>query len=479
VSALRDGASAAASTSASEFEATEPASPVRFTPRWLATRLRALQGPLRAKRFCIAYSGGLDSSSLLVALAQLREREGFELRALHVDHGLHAQSGAWAAAAGARALAWQVPCQTIVLRLKIARGESLEAVARQARYRALSERLACDEALLTAHTQDDQLETMLLALLRGSGVRGLAAMRASTEWAHRLLLRPLLPIARRQLERFARARGLDWTEDATNLDERFDRNYLRRRVLPALKARWPAAAATASRSAAHLAEAQRLLERAACASAAPALDGAALRVSVLRRMSLNERANVLRWWIAARGLSAPDHTRLREIAGPMLAARADALPAVYWRGGALRRHGDRLLAVLPGAPEPAASNLEWDWRARSWLSLGAGRALGLVKDPHGDVDLSVLPCPLQVGYRRGGERMRSAHGRVALKDLLQSQAITPWERAEVPLVHDGERIVAVADLWIDAAYRVTSGAAPGRGRFRWRRGTPGVTEAAS
>jgi tRNA(Ile)-lysidine synthase len=469
VKARRGRVRAAANARATDLELAAPDSPARFTLRWLSARLRALRGPLRGQRFCVAYSGGLDSSALLAALAQLRGREGFELRALHVDHGLHPQSAAWADAANARARAWRVPCESIALQLKRPRGESLEAVARQARYQALSERLASDEALLTAHNQDDQLETMLLALLRGSGVRGLAAMRARSMLAGMVLLRPLLPIARAQLEAFAGARALEWSEDQTNLDERFDRNYLRRRVLPAMRARWPAASATASRSAAHLAEAQSLLERVARASAAPALDGSALRISVLRRLSLPERANVVRWWLGARGLSLPDHTRLREIVGPMLAARPDARPQVQWRGGALRRHGDRLLAVQLEPPETSSSSIEWDWRSSPWLALGGGRALGLINDPHGDVDLSVLPCPLRVAFRRGGERMRSPQGRLALKDLLQSQGIAPWERAQVPLVQEGTRIVAVADLWVDAAYRAASRAAAARGRFRWRR----------
>jgi tRNA(Ile)-lysidine synthase len=467
----------ATASAAAEQDPIASSAPERFTPRWLAKRLRALQGPLRGRRWCIAYSGGLDSSVLLTALALLREREGFKLRALHVDHGLHAHSSDWAAAAAARARAWRVPCETIALRLQIARGESLEAVAREARYRALASRLEPGESLLTAHNQDDQLETVLLALLRGSGVRGLAAMSASTALGQTWLLRPLLPVARAQLEQFARARSLQWTEDETNVDERFDRNYLRRRVLPALKERWPAAAATASRSAAHLAEARGLLGRLARISAARAVDGPALRVSVLRTLSAPERGNVLRWWIAARGLPVPDHRRLREIAGPMLEARVDARPQVQWHGGCLRRHGDRLLAVAPGAPGVAASSLEWDWRARCWLPLGGGRELGLIRDRHGDVDLAALPCPLRVGFRRGGERMRGASGRVALKDVLQSQEIAPWERAEVPLVHAGDRLVAVADLWLDAAYRAASPAQSDRARFRWRRGTPGVSAA--
>ncbi|HEY6453351.1 MAG TPA: tRNA lysidine(34) synthetase TilS [Steroidobacteraceae bacterium] len=443
--------------------------PQDFTPRWLAGQLRVLAGTLRGGRLCVAFSGGLDSTALLAALAALRPSAGFALRALHLDHHLHPDSHRWAAAALAQARSLRVACESLELRIELRRGESLEAVARERRYGALIGHLTPGELLLTAHHQEDQLETVLLALLRGSGVRGLAAMSPVTPIAHTRLLRPLLPISRAQLEQFARARGLEWIEDLTNRDERFDRNYLRRRVLPSLRERWPAAAATVSRSASHLAEAQGLLERAARLGAGHAADGAALRISVLRRMSLPERRNVLRCWIASQGLRMPDHRRLREIAGPMLEARPDALPRVQWRDAELRRHGDRLLA-LQRCSGPAPVGLEsWDWRQRSWLELGDGAALGLIADRHGEVDLAALPCPLQVTFRQGGERLRGAHGRVPLKDLLQVQGIAPWERAAVPLLRERERIVAVADLWLDAAYRADPEGASERGRLRWRR----------
>jgi tRNA(Ile)-lysidine synthase len=448
-----------------------PAAPKRFSARWLAAQLRALDGPLRGRRFCLAFSGGLDSSVLLASLSALRQREGFALRALHVDHGLHPESPRWAQAARAEARRLRVPCEILRLRIERRRGESLEALAREQRYGALTARLGAEERLLTAHHQDDQLETVLLALLRGSGVRGLSAMSPRSAIADALLLRPLLPVARVELERFARAQGLHWSEDRTNLDERFDRNYLRRQVLPLLKRRWPAAAATVSRSAALLAEAQGLLERAARRGAVRAADGAALRISVLRAMPAAQRRNVLACWIAARGLIGPDHRRLREIAGPMLEARSDALPRVHWPGGELRRHGDRLLALAQPARAPGRGGAieKWDWKRSRWLSLGGGSTLRLIADRHGDLDLGLLPCPLRVDFRHGGERLREAHGHMALKDLLQSRGIMPWERSSVPLLRDQARIVAVADLWVDAAYRARGPPTGSRARFRWRR----------
>ncbi len=445
----------------------EPAlDPGPFTPQWLGRQLRRLIGPLRGRRLCLAYSGGMDSTALLAALALLRPTAGFRLRALHVDHGLHPESAAWAAAACAQARRRHVRCEAIRVRIE-GRGDSLEARARRERYRALLAALRADEVLLTAHHREDQLETMLLALARGSGVRGLAAIRAVTPFGATLLLRPLLPVARAALERFVRRRRLSFSVDPSNQDERFDRNLVRLRVLPPLLARWPALAVTAARSASHLAEAQALLDQQAAGLIAAAADGRGLRASVLRRWPLPVRGQALRHWLAARALPRPDHRRLQELAGPLLAARSDALPCVRWPGAVVRRHGDRLLATAERGVAAAPPITAWDWRAQRQLPLGEG-ALRLVPDPHGNIDMAILPCPLQVRYRRGGERLAGTQGRIALKDLLQSLRVEPWERARVPLLVHSQRIIAVADLWLDAACR--AGPASGaRARLRWHR----------
>jgi tRNA(Ile)-lysidine synthase len=445
-----------------------PAPRPRFTPAWLRVQLRALAAPLRGARFCIAYSGGLDSTALLTAMASLRERDGFHLRALHVDHGLHADSAHWAEAARTQARHLGVACEVLRVRIRRGTGESIEALAREARYTALAAALVADEQLITAHTQDDQLETVLLALSRGGGMRGLSAMSARSHLARRVLLRPLLPVSRAQLAQFAQARKIAWIEDPTNLDERFDRNFLRLRVLPALRERWPALAATASRSASHVAEAQQQLTRSARHAAAQAADGVALRVSALRALDPPARRNLLLYWIGARGIALPDHRRLSEIAGPLLEARSDATPRVQWHGGELRRHGDRLFALTAkqSAAQPLAQS--WNWRRHAWLDLGDGSALGLVADRHGDVDLALLPCPLRVGFRRGGERLRCAHGHMPLKDLLQAHDIAPWHRTAVPLLRARSQIIAVADFWLGESCRARELTAGPRGRLRWR-----------
>ncbi len=319
-----------------------------FTPAWLAQRLRELIGPLRGQQLCVAFSGGADSTALLAALATLRARHHFAVRALHVNHHLQPAAAAMARAARASARRFGVPCRVLDAPVRLKRGDSPEAVARTVRYQALRARLRAGEWLLLAQHQDDQVESLLLQLLRGAGVAGLAA---SPERAGPLL-RPLLPVARTQLQAYLRRRSLRWTEDPSNADERYARNFLRLRVLPSLRERWPALGITLSRSAALAAEAQVLLAARADAALQDALDGAALRVTVLRRLEPAERRNALRRWLQLRGLPMPDQRRLLEIAGPLLRARYDARPFIRWPGALVRRQGDRLHALAEQASAP-------------------------------------------------------------------------------------------------------------------------------
>lgn len=435
--------------------------PRRFDVRWLAARLRALIGPLHGARLCVAFSGGADSTALLAALAQLRRRESFALRALHVDHGLQPQSAAWAR--DARRTGRQLGVTVRVLRVTVRRGGSLEAAARTARYAALAAQLRSGEWLLTAHHLDDQLETVLLQLMRGAGLAGLAAMAGRLPLGAGTLLRPLLPVSRAQLVTWLQRRGLDWSEDPSNADERFDRNYLRRRITPALLARWPAAAQTVRRSAAHLAEAQALLEQQVDAQLALAVDGAALRVPVLRRSSLPMRCQLLRRWLRQRGLPAADQSRLREIATAMLAARTDAMPLVKWPGAEVRRHGSLLHAMSPLPPLPPTA----EWPTRRALVLPQLGRLSLAPDPHGNVCLTRWPARLQVRFRDGGELLRTAAGRQSLKDVLQRAGVPPWQRTRLPLLYDGAQLIAVADLWLDPQH-TAGGECKRRARLSWQ-----------
>jgi len=464
-----------------------------FGPEWLRERLSHLLPGFPDVSICVALSGGVDSTALLAALAGARSDgspDGLRLRAFHVNHGLHPNARHWSAHCRRLARQLGVPLRVMSVQVVRERGASLEEAARVARYRCFAEQLRRDETLLTAHTQDDQLETVLLQLFRGCGLPGLAAMPAIAPLGAGSLVRPLLTCTRLQLEAWVRARELTWIEDDTNRDERFDRNYLRRRVLPAVRERWPGVAAAVARSARHAAEAQGLLATLARADLERAADGASLSVKVLRMLPAERRRNVLRLWIASAGRTLPDARRLEEIAGPLIDARADAHPQVEWdiessreaaaaRRIVVMRHADLLslaerAPVLDSAPASAAAvpegQLVWEWRQSCACALPDGGALELTPQRHGPIDLDALPPRLAITWRRGGERLRLRRGgpRRALKSLLQEAQVPLAERARLPLILADGTLIAAADLWIDESVRAPPDAR-NRGRLVWHR----------
>jgi len=438
-----------------------------FGPQWLRARLATLLPTFPDSSICVAYSGGVDSTALLAALAA-GARSRLQLRALHVNHGLHAGADAWSAHCQTFARRVGVPLKVIAVEVPRTRGTSLEEQARDARYAALARELHAGEILLTAHHADDQLETVFLQLLRGAGVAGIAAMPQLTRFAAGWLARPLLERSRAELAAWAAKRRLAWIEDVTNADERLDRNYLRRQVLPRIRSRWPACASAVARSARHAAQAQRMLDEVGRADVNKAADGAALSVKALRVLPRERRANALRVWIASGGWPLPDARRLEELAGPLLDARADANPAVAWRAVVARRHADRLGIHASGAALPD-TQLTWAWRTTPQLTLPCDLGtLALDADVRGPIDLDLLPDELGVRWRQGGERLRPRSGGPsrALKTLLQEAQVPPAERARLPLIFEGARLIAVADRWSDASIHARSRGAR-RARIRW------------
>ncbi len=431
-----------------------PAPDPGLDPGLIYSRLLAIHPPAASARLCVAFSGGADSTALLGLLAELPQVKG-RLRALHIDHGLHPRSPSWARACAASARALKVPFATRRLRLTRGRGQSLEALARDGRYAALGQALGPEEVLLTAHHLEDQLETVLLQLLRGAGLPGLAAMPALARLGGGYLVRPLLGVGRAQLRDFVQARGLAYLEDPSNVDDGLDRNYLRHQVLPTLLRRWPGAARTITRTSGHIAQAQGLLDELAAADVARAADGPCLAVPSLRALPLPRRRNALRWWISRAGYAVPDARRLEEVAVTLLAARAGANPQVSWGQAQVQRHAGQL-TLCPARTATAPYDIPWAVRRKSLLTLpgGAGH-LELVASPQGPIDAAALPAQLRVRTRRGGERLRPRAGGPSrtLKSLLQNEAVGLAERAHLPLLFAGGELVAAADLWVDARWQ--------------------------
>ncbi|MGH8285178.1 MAG: tRNA lysidine(34) synthetase TilS [Steroidobacteraceae bacterium] len=437
---------------------------------WLVARLP----PYPDVDLCLALSGGVDSAALLAALASARDarpaRARPRVRAVHVDHHLHPESVQWSRHCRALARQARVPLVVLDARVPRAAGRSLEADAREARYALLRAALREGEILVTAHHADDQLETVLLQLLRGAGVRGLAAMPEIAPFGPGLMARPLLAFSRAAIAAWARDARIEWVEDPTNSDDRFDRSFLRQRVVPILRERWPGAAEAVSRAARHAADAQRMLDAVARADVERAADGAALSASALRALDIERRCNALRYWIGRGGMALPDARRLREISGPLLAARADANPVVSWGDAAIRRHGDRISLERREAAATRPVQV-WQWKVDQALALPDDLGtLTLARDPRGPIDLGRVPDSVTVRWRAGGEYLRPKQGgpRRSLKSLLHTAKLAPLERERLPLIVDGERVLAAGDRWVDASIQALDDATD-RSRLVWHR----------
>lgn len=406
-----------------------------------------------AKQYYLAYSGGLDSHVLLHACAvvQAQNPQQFRFQVIHIHHGLQASADAWAAHAEQVCAALQLPLKLIYLNLKPTRGESIEAVARQARYQALSACLAKDEMLLSAHHQDDQAETFLLNALRGSGGAGLAAMPPVRPLGLAYLGRPLLACSRAQLAAYAERYQLNYVDDPSNAEIQFDRNYLRHEILPRLQSRWPAASQTLSRAATWQAEQQQILEQLLTQQLAQFAGRRAQTLSVQALITVDKlmQKALIRQWLAHLGFALPAARKLEAILSTMLTASMDAMPCVKWQGCELRRYRDDLYALKPFSPHDPTQVLLWeDWEQDLYLpSLGCYLSKALLS-PALKQGAKAENLPITIGFRQGGERVQREQGySLALKQLFQAAGVPPWERERIPLVYRGDELRLVVGIY--------------------------------
>ena len=398
----------------------------------------------------MALSGGLDSMVLLHRLAAQREVLGLPLGAVHVDHQLQPDSPRWAQCCRDRCRQLDIPFELHRVEARPGPGESPEAAAREARYRALREWLQPDHCLVTAHHEDDQAETLLLQLLRGSGPRGLAGMAAVNGFGRGWLCRPLLEVSRRRLLDWAHAHGLEWIEDPSNADRGYDRNFLRHEILPRLQQRWPGVQRVLARAARHQADAASLQDDLAINDLMQ-IGGqgpATLSVTALLHYTRPRRRNILRYWLHSLSLPTPSAAVLEQIDQAMLGTRVDAMPRVHWPGAEVRRYRDDLYAMQP-LPRPPAGLRDWDGGSCE-LEQADGRLEVTPTSGQGLRREALAGRRLQLGFRVGGETLvpagRGQHH--SLKQLFQERGIPPWERDRVPLVHCDGELIAVAGLWL-------------------------------
>jgi tRNA(Ile)-lysidine synthase len=423
-------------------------------------------------RLLAGLSGGVDSVVLLDILAELARRGRFRLSALHVNHQLSPHARRWEAFCRRLCRARGIPFRGV--RVTVRRGNSTEAAARAARYEAFA-REPCDHVVL-AHHRDDQVETLLLQLLRGAGVKGLAAMppirkaggrrqkaeerpeEAGHPSAFRLppsILRPLLDATRAEILEYAKQRKLEWIEDESNREIAFQRNFIRHEVLPVIARRFPAYRTTVARAAAHLAEAARVLDELAAADGTGHLEGATLSIAALRRLPPARGRNLLRYFLASHGVTMPGAERLDEALRQALTAKQGARVQIGLGGYALRRFENRLYVVADfGEPSAGYSRR---WRGEKTVALPEPGGVLLMSRSRG-VGISVARLrgrPLTIRLRRGGERLQPHCGRPrrSLKNLLQEARIPPWQRGRLPLIVCGKDLVWAGGVGVDCRYQ--------------------------
>jgi tRNA(Ile)-lysidine synthase len=418
-------------------------------------------------RFAVAFSGGLDSAVLLTALCRLGMRDS--VRALHVDHGLHPESARWEAHCRKVAQESAVRYQSLAVEVDIKSGLGLEAAARKARYRALAQALAPGEILLTAHHADDQLETVLLRLLRGSGVRGLRGIIEFARLGPGYLGRPLLGFAKTQLQTQAQRWQLRWLDDPANTNLAHDRNFLRRAVVPTLAQRWPAAPRMAQRLTQQMADADELLESMAAHDARNVRFPERLPRAQLTPLVPSRQRNLLRYLIRRAGLSTPSAAQLEGLRASLLTSRPDAQTQIRWPGGEGRIYRECLYLLKP-LPAGSVHGYRTELRVQGWSGPEGRISFEPVDGP--GLPQSWLEAGVSLGFRAGGERFQP-QGRAhswSLKHWLQHEGVLPWMRGRIPLLFRGDRLVAVADLAVDDTVR-TAPAEP-RWRVSWTEHPP-------
>ncbi|MCM1128860.1 MAG: tRNA lysidine(34) synthetase TilS [Alistipes senegalensis] len=445
-----------------------------------------VDGPPKGGRaaLAVAYSGGRDSTVLLHLAQAYAQKKGWRLAAFHIHHGLNREADAWLAHCRRICAALGVDFDACRVTLQETE-DGIEAAARSARYAALAAlcRRHGVKLLLTAHHEDDQAETVLMQLLRGSGTAGLSGMEVlgpvpgEPDGSGLLLLRPLLSVSGQAIACWAAAQQLAWVEDDSNQDSRYARNALRQQVMPVLARLFPGAAHRLSRSAGHMQAAERLLASMAEADYRACRDGNGLDVGRVAALDGDRFNNLFRFWLRLHGVRMPSVAWLAEARRQLLDARQDAQVRLELEGAVIRRYRQRFMLVLPEkvrhAPLPPADRLPVAWRGESHVCLPPFGGAFVFEPAEAGVDAGwLLSQPLYAAAYHGKALFKDHAGRPArqLKAHYQEKGVPPWERERLPLLFAGETLLFAAGIGMAAS---CTGKGEGCIRIAWLPGGQG------
>ncbi len=417
--------------------------------------LRAVFSRIDAsKTIWIAYSGGLDSTVLLHAANQTAGSSGHHLRAIHIDHQLHQDSLQWSQECIRQCESWGIELDVVRVDAQPFMELGLEGAARKARYLAWQERLGANDVLLTAHHADDQIETVLLQLLRGSGAHGLAGCASQRALGDGLLIRPFLNVRRNEIQRYAVQHTLSWLDDPSNDSLQHDRNFLRHKLMPLMHERWTGLHETIARSAQWQSEHSEILNEVASQDLPEAHVGRDQPLACVKLTGLSEARlrNALRWWIRQQGFPVPSAKIMQRIVNDVVFSADDREPCVSWQNVEIRKYrGELYVNEQLGAHDVT---MRVDWNLIQPLELPS---LQLTLTPEALQESGIVLRNikhLQVRFREGGEVMRP-RGRGCqkeLKTLFQEAGVAPWLRNRVPLLFHEDELIYVWGYWLGEGY---------------------------
>lgn len=401
------------------------------------------------RKICIAYSGGIDSSVLLHAACSVARQSGHVVQAIHIDHQIHKDSPLWSQHCVDYCQTLNVPIKTIQVNVQAHMQHGLEGAARTARYAAFADVVQENDVLLSAHHVDDQVETLLLQLLRGAGPAGLSACAAEKKLAAAVLLRPLLNNTRQEIEYYAKENQLDWLEDPSNQSRQHNRNYLRHEVIPVLQQRWPQLQKTISRSARWQLESATLMDELADIDlSAEDLSSYKLNLDCILPLAYLRKKNALRYWIRQHQYPVPSAQILEHIINDVALAGDDAESCVAWQDCELRKYREHLYLQKQLPQHDQMQVLEW--QIQQPLKL-ADIKMTLTQEALANFGISIAKNEtLQVRFRQGGEviRPRGRGCQKTLKTLFQEAGVPPWLRDRIPLLFRDGQLICVWGFWV-------------------------------
>jgi tRNA(Ile)-lysidine synthase len=407
--------------------------------------LQVLQSLPTAGAYIVGYSGGADSTALLHALSVVRDQLEAPVSAVHVNHGLHDDAEVWQSRCETFCRKYGVELISLNIKLEHGRGKGLEAEARRLRYEAISELLTPGACLLTAHHADDQAETLLLNLMRGSGIDGLSAMPESRQLGTGLLQRPLLDFQSLALRDYLRKHHIAWSEDPSNQHLNHDRNYVRHEIIPLLEQRWPEVSKRLLLTRKAMTGARHLLEKLADAYLEQHLDHPFVLSLTPGLFDSDFFKLVLRRWIKLSGASSIPVYRLETLCQQVQGADSNHHVSVSWDGWLLHLYQQKLWLC---SQEGVSACPSTTWIAGcTEIDLGSDVGRLALKHSDGTGEPDVPLGNFSVACRSNTPDATISHGghHKSLKKLFQAASVPPWLRDCIPLCRFEDELVAIGD----------------------------------